>query len=286
MKIQTLNGFNIQRKIIATGADVRLELHGYCDASERAYGACVYIRSSKSRELIQVQLLCSKSRVAPLKAISIPRLELCGAQLLAQLMTKVKKALELAITKTYYWTDSSIVLHWIKATNKKLPVFVAHRIGEIQELTSMDEWNHVGTKENPADLVSRGVTPNELKMSQLWWNGPQWLQNGDVIECCPELPEIDEIQLYESVGSTVIAMPTQKHIDPFDKFSTLNKLVRVAATCIRFARICKKESKQTLTGPLSVDELEYARKRLIKREQQSVFFEEFMALEKGDDISK
>jgi len=244
------------------------------------------VHSSKSNEFLQVQLLCSKSRVALLKAISIPRLELCSAQLLAQLMVQVKNALELTITKTYYWTDSSIVLHWIKATNKKLPVFVAHRIGEIQELTSMDEWNHVGTKENPADLMSRGITPNELKISQLWWSGPQWLQDDAVIKCYPELPKIDESQLHESVGSTVIAISVQRDIDSFDKFSKLSKLIRVAATCIRFAQICKKEFQQKFSGPLSVDELERARKCLIKKEQKSVFFEELIALEKRCDISK
>jgi len=271
MKIQALNDFSVQRKVITSGTDVRLELHGYCDASERAYGACVYIRSSKSKECLQVQLLCSKSRVAPLKTISISRLELCSAQLLAQLMVQVKNALELTITKTYYWTDSSIVLHWIKATNKKLPVFVAHRIGEIQELTSMDEWNHVGTKENPADLVSRGVAPDELKISRLWWNGPQWLQDDDAIKCCPELPKVEESQLYESVGSTVIAISVQRDMDPFDKFSKLSKLIRVAATCIRFAQICKKEFQQKPSGPLSVDELERARKCLIKKSKNRCF---------------
>lgn len=131
MKLQDLNGFAIQRAAISNGSDVRVELHGFCDASELAYGACVYVRSSNSRGRHHVQLLCAKSRVAPVKTISIPKAELCGAQLLTQFMSKVKSALDCTIEKTYYWTDSSIVLHWIKATNKKLPVFVAHRIGEI-----------------------------------------------------------------------------------------------------------------------------------------------------------
>ncbi|XP_015596422.1 uncharacterized protein LOC107268298 [Cephus cinctus] len=117
MKIQALNGLTIPRKITVTGPDVRLELHGFCDASERAYGACVYMRSSLSIEFLQ----------------------LCRAQLLTHLMSNVKKALEVVIISTYYWTDSSIVLHWIQARNKKLPVFVAHRIGEIQEMTSINE---------------------------------------------------------------------------------------------------------------------------------------------------
>ncbi|XP_018406150.1 PREDICTED: uncharacterized protein LOC108782373 [Cyphomyrmex costatus] len=91
------------------------------------------------------------------------------------LVNKVKEALVVKVSKTYYWSDSSIVLQWIKCTNKKLPVFVAHRIGEIQESTAAVDWNHVGSKENPADLVSRGISPKELRNSQLWWEGPAWL---------------------------------------------------------------------------------------------------------------
>jgi len=110
--------------------------------------------------------------VAPIRALSIPKLELCGAQLLAQLISKVKRALNVKIKKIYYWTDSFIVLHWIKATNKKLPVFVAHRVGDIQESTAIEDWGHVGTKENPADLVSRDCAPKQLSNAQLWWGGP------------------------------------------------------------------------------------------------------------------
>ncbi|XP_071642661.1 uncharacterized protein [Temnothorax longispinosus] len=158
MKMQELNGFKIQRAVISEDA-VEFELHGFCDASELAYGACVYLRSRDAQGNWSAQLLCAKSRVAPVKTISIPRAELCGAQLLAQLIARVKSAIEIKIAKKCYRTDSRIVLYWIRATNKKLPVFVAHRIGEIQELTAIEDWYHVGTKSNPADLVSRGATP-------------------------------------------------------------------------------------------------------------------------------
>lgn len=89
------------------------EVHGFCDASERTYGACVYMRSAKSDGTINVQLVCFKSRVAPIKILFIPRLELCGAQLLAQLMDKLISALEINIDGRYFWTDSLIVLHWL-----------------------------------------------------------------------------------------------------------------------------------------------------------------------------
>lgn len=102
MKIQDLNEFKVQRKVFHHRDDVQFELHGFCDASERAYGACIYVRNIGSHRCIQTHLLCSKSRVAPVRTISIPRLELCGAELLAQLMDKVKHALDIDIKKCYY----------------------------------------------------------------------------------------------------------------------------------------------------------------------------------------
>jgi len=85
----------------------------------------------------------------------------------AQLVNKIKASWVINIAKIYYWTDSSIVLHWIKSRNKKFPVFVAHRVGEIQESTAVKDWNHVSSKENLADLVSREATPKELCNAQL-----------------------------------------------------------------------------------------------------------------------
>lgn len=124
MKIQDLNSFMIQHATVSKGLDVWVELHGFCDASKRAYGACVYVCNSNSQGIHHVQLL---SRVALIKTISIPRTELCGIQLLTQQDQEHRiRALDYTIERTYYWTDSSIVLHWIKAMNKKLSVFIAH----------------------------------------------------------------------------------------------------------------------------------------------------------------
>ncbi|XP_011859715.1 PREDICTED: uncharacterized protein LOC105557156 [Vollenhovia emeryi] len=286
MKIQELNEFKVQRKAFVYGKDVQFELHGFCDASERAYGACIYVRSIDSHGGIQMHLLCSKSRVAPVRVITIPKLELCGAELLTRLMDKVKHALEIDIKKCYYWTDSSIVLHWIKATNKKLPVFVAHRVGEIQDLSAVDSWNHVGSKDNPADLVSRGAHPREVADSQLWWRGPSWLQVNIIVQHHSEIADMEESQLNENDTSTVLSMPIQADVDPFSKFSEFKKLVRVAARCIRFARFCTKKNEAKASGPLSPEEIECARKCIIRREQRTAFCEELRALRKGIEMSR
>lgn len=132
----------------------------------------------------------------------------CDAELLAKLMDKVKHALGIDIKKCCYWTDSSIVLHWIKTTtccNKKLPVFVVHRVGEIQELSAVDSWNQ-RKQRKPSDLVSRGVHPKELANSQLWWRGPSWLKENIIIQHHSEIVDIEENQLHKKNASTVLSM--------------------------------------------------------------------------------
>lgn len=165
--VKRLDGFSMRRRFGGSNPKVEIQLHGFCDASERAYGACIFVRIKDNQGAVQANLTCAKSRVAPFKTLLILRLELCGAQLLAQLMNKVRAALEVNVSRAYYWT-SSIVLYWIRAVNKKLPVFVAHRVGEIQEITSVDDWRHVRSEEKAADILSRGCDSEELINSRLW----------------------------------------------------------------------------------------------------------------------
>ncbi|XP_018402189.1 PREDICTED: uncharacterized protein LOC108779299 [Cyphomyrmex costatus] len=264
-----------------TEGDTRVEIHGFSDASERAYGACIYLRSFNAHGAVEVHLLCSKSRVSPIKVLSTPRLELCGAQLLVHLAEKVKKSLEIPICKEYYWTDSSIVLYWIKATNKKLPVFVAHRVGDIQDSTAIEDWRHVQGKSNPADLISRGASIQESLESQIWWNGPQWLHQQHLPEEQHKQIDYDESQLEDRDKSKVVAVSACSDTSPFEKYSNFNRRIRIAATCLRFLYNCKKEKAY---GPLTASELERAEKSLMRREQEIAFYKEINRLKKGKTI--
>ncbi|KAK9679075.1 Reverse transcriptase (RNA-dependent DNA polymerase) [Popillia japonica] len=153
-------------RYIFNSLPVHIELHGFSDASERAYGACVYIR---------INLLCAKTKVAPIRSITIPRLELCGTLILSQLANKVKISSQLTFDKCYLWSDSTIALHWINTSPNVLQPFVSNRVSQIQSLTSSNEWHHIRSEDNPADILSRGTTPTDLLKSTMWWHGPSWL---------------------------------------------------------------------------------------------------------------
>ncbi|GFQ65310.1 integrase catalytic domain-containing protein, partial [Trichonephila clavata] len=152
-----------------------VHLIGFADASAQAYGACLYVKSENANET-QIRLLCSKTRVAPLKTLSIPRLELLAATLLSKLTSKIIKIIDLEFDEVHLFSDSKVVLDWIQMQPHLLKVFVANRVSLIQELTETFSWHHVKTKEKPADLISRGVTKLQLQ-DELWWTGPSFLKD-------------------------------------------------------------------------------------------------------------
>ncbi|XP_055928651.1 uncharacterized protein LOC129959783 [Argiope bruennichi] len=136
---------------------LKVDLIGFGDASKNAYGCAVYTRSLSRSGKMKVALLCSKSRVAPIKEISIPRLELCAADLLSKLTVKVLSSLQLNIHGVHLYSDSTVVLAWIKTPPTSLKTFVANRVTRIQEYTKNFQWHYVNTAENPADLISQGA---------------------------------------------------------------------------------------------------------------------------------
>ncbi|KAJ8948312.1 hypothetical protein NQ318_020799 [Aromia moschata] len=154
---------NVSNKVL------ELQIHGFADATLQAYGSCIYLRALYSDNTVSCNLVCAKSRVAPLRTISLPRLELCGVVLLSRLTNKIMSALSEKIHSVNLWTDSQITLCWLKSHPSR------NRVSEVQELTSKFQWRHVRSANNPSDLLSRGLGPSELKNNSLWWHGPQFL---------------------------------------------------------------------------------------------------------------
>ncbi|GFS51331.1 uncharacterized protein TNCV_3533731 [Trichonephila clavipes] len=115
-----------------------------------------------------VKLVTSKSRVAPVKSVTMPRLELCATVLLSKLMKRVETALKMKTPSVYLWSDSTIVLARSQKEPNLLKTFVANRVATIQHLTNAEKWHHVSSEQNPADLVSRGLDPSSFHNNS-WW---------------------------------------------------------------------------------------------------------------------
>lgn len=265
--LSAINDIQIPRHVILPHY-IRIELHGFSDASEAAYGACIFLRSITKNGQVHTSLLCAKSRVAPLKVLSIPRLELCGALLLAQLTKVVLSSLALPISQTFYWCDSYIVLAWLQAEPATWKTFVANRIATIQGLTDIRDWRYVNSAENPADLISRGVSPVQLKDSDIWWSGPEWLSQNNTQWpqfCSTNTSDIPDKRKTETI---LLITTYDQHI--FDKFSSLSKMQRVLAYCLRFCNNCKPNFSKT-HGYLTTNELEKSLLILIRIAQSHSF---------------
>ncbi len=146
-----------------------LQLHGFCDASENAYAGVVYLRGQDILGNTHISLVMAKTRVAPLKRLTIPRLELCGAHLLSELLHHVMEVYEIPMQQTFAWTDSTIVLNSLDGSPRRFKTYVGNKV------SATNRWNHVRGLENPADCASHGIFPSELLNHQLWWKGPTQL---------------------------------------------------------------------------------------------------------------
>jgi len=191
-QLQGVKPLNLPRCYYAgtEGEVIASELHGFCDASAKAYGAVVFLRIVTTCASY-VRFVSSKTRVAPLSKQTIPRLELLSAAVLSRLIHSVKEALssEMKIDKLFCWTDSKIAWYWIVQSQKEWKPFVQHRVDEIRKLVPEECWNHCPGADNPADLLSRDVDSRELETSVLWWNGPKWLTSFEGLENRKEIAE-------------------------------------------------------------------------------------------------
>jgi hypothetical protein len=203
-----------------------------------------------------VQLLIAKSRVAPLKSLTIPRLELLAACLLAQLANKVIETLNKEITQQFYWTDSTIVLAWLAREPIHWQSFVAHRVADIQSKTNVNNWYHVDSADNPA-------SPSQLRDNELWWHGPSWLKNSTENYRIIKISNQNLENIPEKKGLSIVAVVTNEELDIFTKCSDFPKLKRVVAYVCRFINNAKRVNNK-ITGPLTTEELNVASNVIVK----------------------
>ena len=167
--------FKIERCIKPTGS-VEFQLHHFGDASTRAYGSVSYLRATLSDGQFGTFLVMSRSRLAPMKELSIPRLELSAAALTVKMDSMLRRELGLKISHSVFWTDSMVVLGYIRNPMVRYHTFVANRVSAIHAGSEADQWRHVSSAVNPADMISRGMPIQELNQSSLWIHGPEFLR--------------------------------------------------------------------------------------------------------------
>ena len=173
---------------------VELTIHTFTDASESAYAAAVYARHVYENGDDTVRLIASKSRLAPLKAVSIPRLELLGALIGTRLTMQICSALKISTHEVTYWVNSVNVGYWIRGQSREYKPFIAHRVGEIHECSAASQRRYVPTNANPADHGRRILTVEELADTSQWWNGPGFLKRAEEEwpKCKFDLPTSEE----------------------------------------------------------------------------------------------
>lgn len=272
---------------------IETSLHTFSDASGQAYGAVSYVRNRYSDDSITVRIVMAKARVTPLKAVSIPRLELMAAVLGLRLAIRIKELLGIACL--IWWTDSMDVLHWIRGQSRKYKPFVAHRVATIQSHSSPTQWRHVPGKLNPADLASRGTQMENLIGDNIWTTGPEFLQKDEdhwpalergeteklSAEAQEELPKIPrkeavacKAQGMDGSGKDLVQSGVQMPLPPMnvERFQTWIRLIRVTAWLLRVAKIARKEIIAK-TSVLETEELCQSEEYWIRMTQQEHYGE-------------
>ena len=286
--LAVLNSFQVPRRVISVNRICRMFLHGYSDASERAMGACVYIRALDDEGNCSSHLLCAKSKVAPIgnKRATLPRLELCAAVILSRLIDNVTKAINQPFFEVRAWVDSSVLLAWLNGGASRWKTFVANRVAEITTHLPAINWSYIPSKQNPADLISRGASAEEIQNNNLWWTGPVWNIAGEHHPTVsPVLTSSDQHHITREQRATTLTLVSHYENSLLDEmmaryYPDLNMLLRVTARILRFRR-----RDPLSTSRLLPIELDRAQVVFIRHVQQQQFREEFDCLKRQGEVS-
>ncbi|XP_071043833.1 uncharacterized protein [Parasteatoda tepidariorum] len=206
-ELKDSNNFELPRFYLKNAEEKgNFQFHCFVDSSKRAYGAVLYIRYTDHDGHFRTSLICSKSRVAPLRKLTLPRLELLSAVIGSRLFEYVKNSFS-SVTdySVRFWTDSMIVLHWIRGKSERLKTFVQNRVTEVRSKTDTSSWLHCPGDENPSDLRTRGESLRNLPDKELWWSGPKWLikSEDNFPKENQELATIDNEEVDKSVALSI-----------------------------------------------------------------------------------
>lgn len=274
------------------GQVASVELHHFSDASTVGYAQCSYVRLTNQRRDIHCSLLMGKSRVAPLKPVTVPRLELSAAVLSVKIAFFLERELDYNQVSHVFWSDSKIVLSYINNEARRFHVFVANRVQQIREKTETSQWRYVSSEENPSDTASRGAYAKDLVKGS-WFEAPDFLWKPDlpvfdnvISAVSTDDPELKRSQSFQvSIGSIVFTSISKR----FEYFSDWHRLKKAVALCLKYKRILRSRAKgpvsligvdkvQIKPQKVAVEELRSAELEVLKVTQKEHFSDEIKML--------
>ncbi|XP_052405908.1 uncharacterized protein LOC127951863 [Carassius gibelio] len=277
-ELPLLSSISLPRPYTPTHAQQEItsrQIHVFSDASEKAYGSVSYMRTEDTQGRVYLAFIAARSRVAPRKQHSVPRLELCGALTAAQLAKTIERELTVKLDQIVLWSDSTTVLTWLRSESCRFKVFVGTRVAEIQELTAGCTWRYVDSARNPADDVTRGKTLAELVMPNRWSQGPSFLLKGPAEwpSSPGEVSGLDTSEYRKPTSCGVVCSVDGKETTLGQSFSSWKALVEAVAEEAHGAADLKK--------PLSAEDYRQAELTVFRRSQSACFAEELSRLKAG-----
>ena len=270
---------------------IRTELHHFSDASTEGYGQCSYLRLVNEDGRVHCAFVMGKSRVAPLKSVTIPRLELTAAVCSVRISEQIHRELDYPVDQDFFWTDSKVVLGYINNESRRFHVFVSNRVQEIQDSTSTSQWKHVESQDNPADEASRGMKARELQDSRwllgptfLWKKESEWSNSDKVDHSLDVQPDDPEVKRSAVMATRATETRYPDIAARIERFSDWFRAKRAVAICIKYVERLKNrvnKSKEE-TCEVSVNDLEAAGALIIRSFQASAFREEIDALKRNE----
>ena len=276
------------------------QLHHFADASQNGYGAATYLRVEDKNGRVKCSFVMGKSRLAPIKSVTIPRMELSAAVVATKLDKISRQEISFPINQSFFWTDSTCVLRYIENKDKRFQTFVANRIAAIHNATSPFQWNYVNTELNPADDASRGVSADSLER---WIQGPEFLRQSN--ETWPKRPAEMNDSVDDADPEVKRSIVCANHgSDPdlmariTNRYSSWTRLRRVVAWMLRYKANLLRQSKKRKTGQtvdikfsgstnfLNLAELQNAEIEILKYVQEQSFKEERGLLSKVTENQK
>lgn len=284
--LKNINTLTIPRWLGSTGNCI--ELHGFADASEKVYACCVYLRNKNDDGTIMSRLIAAKTKLAPVtKNITLPRLELCAAELLAKLIEKIKDSLLCQNNiKIFAWTDSMITLGWICGDISRWKTFVANRVNKIIDIIPASCWHHTRSEDNAADCATRGLTSQQLQNNKMWWEGPNWLKNQELDIQNPKI-NMPKIECKKDIQTNIVQLNSSPLCASLlNKYSTMTRATRVLCWVSRFITNVRDKDGAIKCNYLTAKELKSSQLSFIKIIQSEYFEHEILKLKQGQKISR